>query len=335
MSAAEVVIHKSDTPEHAVLAERTIAVIGYGHLGRSVALNLRDSGVAVLVGNIEDEFRPKAVEDGFDVVSIAAASEAADLVWLLIPDEEIPDVFENDVAPNLSAGDAVCFGSGYVLAFGLIETPEHVDVLLLAPRMLGEEVRRTYVDGSGFFSFVSLEQDASGTGHDVLLGLASAVGSLRRGAMVLSAEQEALLDLMVEQTVGPVLGGALITAFHAGVDAGLPAEAMVLELYMSGEMARTFATFASEGLYRSATWHGLVAQYGGYLHFGDVDLDAMDGVFRETIQDIRSGRFARGLQDQRQQGFPTMQAIEAMTAGSDPITQAERNVRRFLGESAT
>lgn len=317
------------------LEGRHIATVGYGHLGRSVAQNLRDSGLTVLVGNIDDEYRVRARGDGFDVLDIEDAAAAADVVFILIPDEEIPAVFRAGIGPRLRSGMAVCFGSGYPLAFGLVEMPTDVDVLLLAPRMLGEAVRQSYLDGTGFFSYVSVEQDASGRAERRLLALAGAVGSLQRGAMAMSARQEALIDLLVEQTFGPVMGGALITAFHAGVDAGLPPEAMVLELYMSGEMARTFAAFATEGFYRSTTWHGLVAQYGGFIRFGDVDLDEMYEGFTKVAEDIRSGGFAGRLQGERDAGYPTLAAIEAMTAGDDPITRAEDRVRAWLAGGET
>jgi ketol-acid reductoisomerase len=295
---------------------------------------LRDSGLDVVVGNIDDEYRPVAGNDGFAVTGIGDAVSGAGIVYLLIPDEEIPSVFRDEIAGSLEEGAAICVASGYPLAHDLIEPPAHADVLLLAPRMLGEEVRRSYEDGTGFFTYVSVEQDATGNARKTLLDLAAAVGSLQRGAMELSAADEALIDLLVEQTFGPVVGGALITTFHTGVEAGLPPEAMVLELYMSGEMSRTFAAFASQGFYRSTTWHGLVAQYGGFIRFGDVDLDAMHDRFEEVLEDIRSGGFAARLQEERDSGYPTLAAIEAMTmADDDPITRAEQQVRTALGEN--
>lgn len=327
---SDVTVYRARHGDRAALAGATVAVIGYGNLGRAVACNLRDSAISVVVGNIDDSYRNVAADDGCEVVAIPDAVASADIVWLLVPDEEIPSVFERDVRPQLRDGAALCFSSGYALAFGLVEPPESVDVLLIAPRMLGDEVRRAYVEGSGFFSYVSVEHDASGQAKRRLLGLADAVGSLRRGAMELSARQEAIIDLLVEQTVGPVLGAAIITAFHAGVDAGLPPEAMVLELYMSGEMSRTFQAFAREGFYKSTKAHGVAAQYGGYVRFGDVDVDELDRVFRATIEDIANGGFARSLQAERDQGYPTMKAVEAMTSGDDPITAAEAAVRQLF-----
>jgi ketol-acid reductoisomerase len=318
-----------DAPDGA-LDGTCVAVIGYGNLGRSIAFNLRDSGVSVVVGNRDDEYRPTAAADGFRVLDIADAVAAAGLVYVLIPDEEMPECFAGEMRPHLRPGEAVAFASGYVLAYGLIEVPDFADVLLLAPRMLGEEVRRSYQDGSGFFSYISVEQDASGHALDRLLGLASAAGSLRRGAMPLSAVQEALLDLLIEQTVGPYLGTAIQQAFALGVEAGLPAEAMVLEMYMSGEMSRTFQAFAEVGFMESVGWHGAVAQYGGFIRTLEVDRAGMDQVFRAALEDIRSGGFARRFQEEHDAGYPTLQAIEAVKQAGSPMTEAERRVREAL-----
>src|SRR6266545_258945 len=207
------------------LSGQTIAVVGYGNLGRSMALNLRDSGLTVTVGNVDDDYRATAQADGFEVSGVGEAVATADVVYVLIPDEVIPEVFRDEVAPRLRSGACVCFASGYVVAYGLVEPPDGVDVLLLAPRMLGEEVRRTYLDGSGFLSYVSVERDATGKAKARLLGLAGAAGSLRRGALELTAE------------------------------------AMVVELYMSGETAPTLQAFADNGFFKSVTWHGLSAAF--------------------------------------------------------------------------
>jgi ketol-acid reductoisomerase len=223
---------------------QTTCVVGFGHLGSSMARNLRDGGLAVTVANVDDEYRAVAVDDGFAVGDIAPLVADADVVFVLVPDEVIPTVFRAEIAPSLRPGAAVVFASGYCLAYRYVDPPADVDVLLLAPRMLGDEVRRAAVDGTGFVSYLSVERDASGNARARLLALAHAAGALRIGALELSAEQEATLDLFVEQTVGPYLGTAIQLAFEVGTAAGLPAEAVVLELYQSGEMARTFQTFA-------------------------------------------------------------------------------------------
>src|SRR6266542_2984715 len=295
------------------LSGQTIAVVGYGNLGRSMALNLRDSGLTVTVGNVDDDYRATAQADGFEVSGVGEAVATADVVYVLIPDEVIPEVFRDEVAPRLRSGACVCFASGYVVAYGLVEPPDGVDVLLLAPRMLGEEVRKTYLDGSGFLSYVSVERDATGKAKARLLGLAGAAGSLRRGALELTAAKEALLDLFVEQGFGAYL-----------------AEAMVVELYMSGEMARTLQAFADNGFFKSVTWHGLSAAYGGFLRTTEIDMAAMQRHFGEILADIQSGGFARRFQDEQANGYPTLAAIQSITSGQDPMTKAEERVREAL-----
>ncbi len=325
-----VTFYREQDADPDALSGQTVAVVGYGNLGRSMALNLRDSGLTVTVGNVDDDYRARATADGFEVGGIGEAVAAADVVYVLVPDEVIPEVFREDVAPRLRPGACVCFASGYVVAYGLVEPPEGVDVLLLAPRMLGEEVRRTYLEGRGFLSYVSVEQDATGKARARLLGLARAAGSLRRGALALTAAQEALLDLFVEQGFGAYLGVALQSAFAVGTQAGLPAEAMVVELYMSGEMARTLQAFADNGFFRSVTWHGLSAAYGGFLRTTEIDVQAMQQHFREVLEDIRSGGFARRFQEEQAGGYPTLALIETITSGEDPMTRAEERVREAL-----
>ena len=329
--AAESLFHTRDDADPAALDGATVAVLGYGNLGRSMALNLRDSGLAVVVGNRGDEYRRTAAGDGMDVTDIATAVARADVVYVLLADEVIPDVYPSAIAPNLRRRSAVCFGSGYVLAFGLVTPAADVDVLLLAPRMLGEEVRTRFLDGRGFFSYVSVEQDASGTAEARLLALALACGTLARGAMRLSAIQEARLDLLIEQTVGPYLGTAIQLAFDTGVAHGLPPEALVLEMYMSGEMSRTFQTFAEVGFYRSATLHGLVAEYGGFLGALALDRKEMARIFAEQARRIVGGDFAARLQAEKDAGYPTRATIEAILKGDDPLSQAEVRVREALG----
>jgi ketol-acid reductoisomerase len=325
---------EQDVPDRGGLAGRTVAVLGYGNLGRSMALNLRDAGVEVVVGNIADAYRTVAEEDGFAVLDLAEASAAADLVYLLLPDEVIPAVFTSSVGPNLRSGSGLCLASGYALAFGLVRPPEGIDVLLLAPRMLGSQVRQTVLEGHGFLSYLSVEQDASGQAWSRLLALALAAGSLRRGAMVLSARQEATLDLFIEQSVGPYLGMALQMAFAVGTEAGLPAEALVLEMYMSGEMSRTIQGFAEEGFYQAVKGHGLVATYGGFLGTLDLDGAAMHRQFVQVLARIASGEFARRLQQEEADGYPTNAAIEKITAGDDALSAAERRVRAALNGPA-
>lgn len=336
---------KQNTQPGSLDAER-LAVVGYGNLGGALALNLRDSlaqsksghdAAQVVVGNLPDEFAETARSDGFEVLSIGEAVAAADIVLVLLPDEVIPEAFAAEIAPRLAPGAAIVFASGYCLAYDLIEPPSGVDVLLLAPRMGGELARGRYLDQRGFFAYVSVEQDASGRAWERLLAICDAVGVLQAGAMELDAHREATLDLFIEQTMGAIIGVAIMNAFTLGVEAGIPPEAMVLEMYMSGEMETVFAAFRERGFYRAADTHGPTALYGGFVRTMELMEADLYGKFEATLEDIQSGGFARQFQAEREAGYPMLSQAQTMSSEESPITrpvvEAEGHVRRVLGYS--
>jgi ketol-acid reductoisomerase len=292
---------------------------------------LRDSGVEPLViGNIEDAYAARARQEGFDVLPIAAAVREADIALLLLPDEVIPEVFEADIGPNLRRGSATVFASGYTLAYGLIGPPEGVDVLLLAPRMAGENARQRYLEREGFFAYASVESDASGRAWARLLGLAAAVGVLDAGALELDARREADIDLFIEQTLGAVLGVAIMQAFAIGEDAGIPPEALVMEMYMSQEMEMVFRAFQEEGFFKASSVHGPTALYGGFVRTMQFMGSGLGATFAEILEEIQSGAFARAFQAERESGYPMLSQAEAMSMNDSPIARAERRVRRML-----
>jgi len=320
------VYRPADAPEGALGGE-SVAVIGYGHLGRTAALNLRDSGAKVRIGNRDDAYAEQARADGFEVVPIAVAA-AADVVFVLLPDEVIPLVFSAEIAPALRPGSGVAFGSGYSVAFGLIHPPDTVDVLLVAPRMAGDTARRRYLEGRGFWACVGVEADRTGRAHRRMLGLADGLGVLRAGAIPMSFMVEATLDLFVEQTVGAVLGMAIMMAFEVARESGIPAEALVLEMYMSGEMEAVFQAFREAGFFRASEDHGPTAVFGGITRALEMDREAMAAGFRRILEDIQSGEFARRFQDEARNGYPMLEFARAMINGGSPISEAEDRVRR-------
>jgi ketol-acid reductoisomerase len=327
------VYRAADAPERS-LAGESVTVIGYGNLGRSAALNLRDSGVKVQIGNREDEYAARARAEGFEVAPITMAAAAADIVFVLLPDEVIPEIFPREIAPALRPGSAIAFGSGYSLAFGLIRPPDTVDVLLVAPRMAGSSARSRYLAGQGFWACVGVEADRSERAQQRMLGLADALGVLRAGAVEMSAAVEASLDLFVEQTVGSLLGMAVMIAFDVGREAGIPAEALVMEMYMSGEMEVVFKSFRESGFFRSSEEHGPTAVFGGLTRTLEMDREAMAKSFRTILEDIRSGAFARRFQDEARQGYPVLDVARAMIHGPSPITDAEERLRSLAGAPA-
>jgi len=326
------VYREADAPAGA-LAGEAVAVLGYGNLGRTAALNLRDSGAKVRIGNREDEYAVRARTEGFEVVSIATAA-GDDVVYVLLPDEVIPTLFDQEIAPALRPGSAIVFGSGYSLAFDLIHPPAAIDVLLIAPRMAGNTARTRYLEGQGFWACVGVEADRSGRAQQRMLGLADGLGVLRAGAVQMSAKVEATLDLFVEQSLGAVLGMAIMMAFEVARDAGMPAEALVLEMYMSGEMEAVFRAFRESGFLRASEDHGPTAVFGGITRSLEMDREAMADRFRNVLEDIRSGGFARRFQEEARNGYPMLEFARAMMHGGAPITEAEDRIRRLSSPGA-
>jgi ketol-acid reductoisomerase len=318
----------NDADTSALEGER-VAVLGYGHLGRPLALNLRDSGIPLSIGNIADACAEQARADGFDVLSPSDAAAGADLVLLLLPDEVIPEVFAADVAPRLSPGSAIILASGYALAYGLIQPDPNTDVLLCAPRMAGENARQRFLRGQGCFAYLSVEQDATGKAWRRLLGLAAAAGVLEAGALQLSARQEADVDLFVEQSLGAAIGAAVLAAFAVGREAGIPAEILVMEMYMSGEMETVFGAFREQGFFESAEAHGPAAMFGAYRRTMELS-QALTTRFTETLKHLQSGEFAGQFQAERDAGYPTLAMAKAMIAGDNEIAGAESRLRALL-----
>jgi len=327
---AHVKIYRAgDAPPDALAAE-AVAVLGYGHLGRSAALNLRDSGIKIRIGNRQDEYVDQARADGFDVVPLDVAA-SDDVVCVFLPDEVIPEVFARDIVPSLRPGSAVVFASGYSLAFDLAHPPDTVDVLLVAPRMAGVAARARYLAGKGFWACVGVEADRSGRARQRMLGLAEAIGALRAGALEVSAATEATLDLFVEQTLGPLFGAAIMVAFEVGREAGIAPEALVLEMYMSGEMEAVFRGFREAGFFRASEDHGPTAVFGGMTRILELDQAAMAVRFRAVLEDIRNGAFARRFQEEAGNGYPMLDLARAMMHGTSPISEAEKGLRRLAG----
>jgi ketol-acid reductoisomerase len=323
------VYRDSDAPLDALASER-IAVIGYGTQGRSQALNLRDSGLDVVVGVRNDETHAAATAEGFAVHEPAAAVAQADVVMLLIPDEVMPEVFESQVRPGLRPGACVDVASGYNLAFGHVDPPAAVDVVMVAPRMIGPGVRELFLAGKGFPSFVGVHRDATGRAHARMLALARGVGSTRAGCLELSCADEAALDLFNEQGFGPAFGLALTHAMGTLVDAGFPPEAVLLEILHSGELAYTLGRMVSDGVVEQMNHHSHTSQYGSMtrsLRFLDLDIRPR---MERVLADIRSGAFAREWSEERRSGMPLYTKLREARL-QHPVHQWEQRVREAFG----
>lgn len=313
------------------LADKEVAVVGYGNQGRSQALNMRDSGVEnVIVGSVRDSSWEQAEADGFEALPIRQACERADIIFLLLPDEIAPEVYEAEVEPALGIGKTLNFASGYNVTFGHIDPPEGTDVTMVAPRMVGDPLRRLYEAGKGAPCFVDVWRDASGEAWQDCLALAKAVGCTRAGALPVTFQQETQMDLIAEQGVWPLIWGVLYSAFEVEVEAGLPPEAAVLELYASGEPAEMLEMAASRGLVEQFALHSRTSQYGQASRFAELDKSQIKGFLQDALSErIDSGRFDREWTDVQRRGENEMEKlVENMS--SHPMIQAERTLKQHL-----
>ena len=246
------------------IAGKTLAIIGYGNQGRSQALNLRDSGQRVLVGNLDDAYRENALARRLRAdPDLARPRPAPTRSSCSYPTRSCPTSIARDVAPGLTPGKMLVFAHGYNVAFGLISPPPGVDVVMIAPRMIGAGVRDTLrrrARASRASSACTRTRPVRRSPR--MLALAKALGSLRAGCIEMSFNDEATLDLFTEQAFGPAFGAVMSSAVNTLVEAGYPPEAVLLELYLSGEFAYSLEKGRELGMRRQHLLHSHTSQYG-------------------------------------------------------------------------
>jgi ketol-acid reductoisomerase len=318
------ILHESDADVGALDGQR-VAVVGYGNQGRSWALNLRDSGVDVTVCVRNDETRKAAEADGFAAADIERASDA-DVICLLVPDDVIPGL---PIIPDPNS--LVIVASGYTLAFGRLEPPG--DAGMVAPRMLGPEVRRCYEEGVGFITAVGVQLDATGTARARTLAVAKAIGGLRQGGIELTPMQEAVLDLGVEQALSPMLRRVNESFITVMLEQGIPIEAILTELFLSGEVERTYRLVRLEGGAAQTLHHSPTSQYGQLSRVGRYDHLDVAATMRELVGDITSGRFADEWDAERDAGYPKLTELRGKALAPE-ILAFEEDLRTKLGERA-
>lgn len=319
-----VIFHDADANPAAIDGQH-IAVVGYGNQGRCWALNLRDSLCKVTVHVRADSSQQQARADGFEAADIASAS-AADIICMVVPDDVIPKL---PVTPRDDA--LVIVASGYALAFDRLKLA--CDTGMIAPRMLGPEVRRCYEEGVGFITAIGVHQDVTATALARLLAVAKALGGLQQGAIEMTPHQEAVLDLAVEQILSPAMAHVSEAFVGAMLAQNIPLEAILAELSLSGEVERNYRLLREIGFVGQLDLHSPASQYGQLSrrgHFNELDFKP---TMRAMTDHIVSGQFADEWDAECDQGMPTLSALRERHAGP-AMQEFEAALRKRLGMSA-
>ncbi|MCY3654332.1 MAG: ketol-acid reductoisomerase [Cyanobacteria bacterium MAG IRC1_bin_28] len=292
-----------------VLNAKTVAIIGYGSQGHAHALNLKDSGVKVVVVHYEgSRSAAKARADGLEVASVQEAAARADWIMLLLPDELQKQVYEASVAPHLTAGKVLGFAHGFNIRFQLIVPPTDVDVVMIAPKGPGHTVRWEYENGQGVPALFAVAQDASGQARPLAMAYAKAIGATRAGILETSFKEETETDLFGEQAV--LCGGlsALVKAgFETLVEAGYQPELAYFECLH--EVKLIVDLMVKGGLTAMRDSISNTAEYGDYVSGPRLITDNTKAEMRRLLAEIQDGSFARQFVAECAAGKPRMQAM--------------------------
>ncbi|MBX3313106.1 MAG: ketol-acid reductoisomerase [Actinobacteria bacterium] len=315
--------------DRSAIADRKVAVLGYGSQGHAHALNLKDSGIDVRVGLREgSSSRAKAEEAGLRVLTNAEAAAEADVIMMLLPDTEIAAVYEADVAPNLQEGDALFFAHGFNVRFGYVKAPAGVDVALAAPKGPGHLVRRTYTEGGGVPCLIAVEQDATGKARDLALAYADAIGGTRAGVIETTFTEETETDLFGEQAV--LCGGlsALVQAgFETLVEAGYQPEMAYFECLH--ELKLIIDLMYEEGISGMRYSVSTTAEYGDLVSGPRIINADVKAEMKNVLADITSGKFADEFVNEVRSGGEHFKALRK--AGQEhQIEQVGKELRAMM-----
>ena len=311
------------------LKGKKIAIIGYGSQGHAHALNLRDSGLDVVVGlPATSKSRAKAEAAGLTVLTPAEATKASDVLMILVPDHIQGDLYASDIAPNLTAGKTIMFAHGFNIHFGFITPPKDVDVSMIAPKAPGHRVREIFTEGSGVPALIAVHQDASGKAHENALAYAAALGCLRAGVIETTFKEETESDLFGEQAV--LCGGAaeLIRAgFETLVEAGYAPEIAYFECLHELKLIVDLIYEGGLGYMRFSVSD--TAEYGDYTRGPRIITSETRAEMKKILAEIQSGEFARQWIAENKAGRGKFLAMRAEQA-DQPVENVGRELRKMM-----
>jgi ketol-acid reductoisomerase len=313
----------------AYLKDKTVAIIGYGSQGHAHALNLRDSGVDVVVGLYPgSKSWSKAEAAGLRVLSTADAARSADVIMILVADHIQGDLYKNDIAPHLAPGKTLMFAHGFNIHFGQIQPPANVDVSMIAPKAPGHRVRELFTEGVGVPALVAIHQNASGKALEQALAYALALGCLKAGVIETTFREETESDLFGEQAV--LCGGAseLIRAgFETLVEAGYAPEIAYFECLH--ELKLIVDLIYEGGLSYMRYSVSDTAEYGDYTRGPRIINQQTREEMRKILREIQSGEFARAWINENQTGRKNFLAMRE-AARDQQIERVGRELREMM-----
>jgi ketol-acid reductoisomerase len=301
-------IYKDRDTDLSIITGRTIAVLGYGIQGRAWALNMRDSGLKVIVGVRPGKSFDLAKQESFEVYSVADAVRRADIIAVLLPDMVQPSVWREEIEPNLKPGATVIFAHGFNIRFGLIKPPANVDVVLIAPKAPGRAVRDEFVKGWGVPALVAVHQDYTGNALKTALAVAKANGFTRVGVIETTFAEETETDLIGEQTV--LVGGLMELirkGFETMVELGYQPEVAYFEVLNEAKLIMDLIW--EKGLTGMLLGVSETARYGGLTVGPQVINDDVKKRMKEAAERVRSGEFAKEWVEEYSRGAPRLKEL--------------------------
>jgi len=319
----------NDDADLAFLTDKTVAIIGYGSQGHAHALNLQDSGINVVVGLREDSSsRAEAEKAGLEVVSTAEAAEKGDIVMVLIPDQYQAKVYQQEIKPHLTEGNALAFAHGFNIHFDQIQPETNVDVFMIAPKSPGHLVRRVYKKGSGVPCLVAVDQDYTGTAKDTALAYAKAIGGTRAGVIETTFKEETETDLFGEQAI--LCGGVsemVKQGFEVLTEAGYQPEIAYFEcLHELKLIVDLMYEGGIERMYHSVSD---TAEYGGLTRGAEVIDEVTKKRMESILERVQNGSFAEEWIEENNNGIPKLKKLRS-ELGDHKIEKVGKQLRSMM-----